>query len=181
MCDGAVNINGISDHTGEFIMELLRNWLIGITVSAVVAAMADSLIPDGPVKKVGKLTGGLLIMLAVLQPLGSLDYASFSEILVNYRVQSELYDAALETANIQLIKNIIEEETAAYILDKATELGINCEVEVTCAVKDKTPYPESVVVSGDLDDGEVRALSGIIEGDIAISLDNQRFERTKES
>lgn len=162
-------------------MELLRNWLIGITVSTVVAAMADSLLPDGPVKKIGKLTGGLLIMLAVLQPLGSLDYASISGILVNYRMQSESYDTALETENIQLIKNIIEEETAAYILDKATELDITCEADVTCFVKDETPYPESVVIFGDLDDGEVQALSRIIEADLAISPENQHFERTKES
>lgn len=180
MRDSAVGVVGISNHFGERMMDLIRNWLIGITASAMVAALADSLVQDGAIKKYVKLTGGLLIMLTVLQPLGSLDYSDMSEILLDYRIQSEAYSAGLETENIQLIKNIIEEDVAAYIQDKATELGITCEVTVTCFVnEEEMPYPETVIIYGELEESQIQALRGIIESDLAIAAEDQHYERAK--
>ena len=40
-------------------MELIRTWILSVTVSAIVIAVAEALMPPGAVKKVGKLTGGL--------------------------------------------------------------------------------------------------------------------------
>lgn len=180
MCNAAFGVHGIGNYFGESMMELIRNWLIGITVSAMVVALADSLMPDGAIKKLGKLTGGLMIMLSILQPLVSLDYGTMSEILVDYRIQSEAYSAGLETKNVQLIKNIIEEETAAYIQDKAAELGIVCEVDVTCSAQEEdTPYPASVVVYGELEENQIQVLRKIIEGDLAIAVEDQYYERAK--
>ena len=50
------------------MMELLRQWLVGVTCAAMIIALADSLTPSGTVRKVGKLVGGLVLLLAVLQP-----------------------------------------------------------------------------------------------------------------
>lgn len=182
MCNAVVGVYGIGNYFGERVMELIRNWLIGITVSAMVVALADSLMPDGAVKKFGKLTGGLIIMFSILQPLISLDYPDMSEILVDYRIQSEAYSAGLETKNVQLIKTIIEEETAAYIQDKAAELGIACNADVTClADEENTPYPASVIVCGELEENQILTLKKMIESDLAIAVENQYYERAKES
>lgn len=182
MCNPVVGVFGVSDHIGECMMGLIRNWLIGITASAMIAAMADSLAPSGVTKKFVKLSGGLLIMLSVLQPLGSLEYSDMSEILLDYRIQSEAYSAGLETENIQLIKTIIEEDAAAYIQDKAAELGIECEADVACLKnEEEMPYPASVIVYGELEEGQIHALGGIIERDLAIAAENQHYERAKKS
>ncbi len=162
-------------------MELVRSWLIGVTAAAMAAALADSLAPDGAVKKIGKLTGGLLLAVAILQPLAQLDYASMSGILASYRMEAEGYSAALETENIRLMKTIIEEQTGAYIQDKAAELGADCTAEVTCqADDDGTLYPASVIVYGALTPTQESALRRTIEGDLAIPEQNQQYERTKE-
>ena len=42
------------------MMELLRQWLVGVTCAAMIIALADSLTPSGTVRKVGKLVGGLV-------------------------------------------------------------------------------------------------------------------------
>ena len=163
------------------MMELIRNWLIGVTAAALVVALADSLAPDGAVKKIGKLTGGLLLVVAILQPLVGLDYASLSGILTEYRLEAEGYSTALETENVRLLKTIIEEQTAAYIQDKAAELGADCTVEVTCQEDgDGNLYPASVIVYGELTREQTDALSRTIEGDLAIPEQNQQYERTKE-
>ena len=163
------------------MMELIRNWLIGITAAALVVALADSLPPDGAVKKIGKLTGGLLLAAAILPPLVGLDYASLSGILADYRLEAEGYSNALETENERLIKTIIEEQTGAYIQDKAAALGVDCTAEVTCqADDDGSLYPASVVVYGELTREQMNSLSRTIEGELAIPAQNQQYERTKE-
>lgn len=162
-------------------MELVRNWLIGVTAAAMVVALADSLAPDGAVKKIGKLTGGLLLAIAILQPVVGLNYAALSGILTDYRMEAAGYSTALETENLRLVKTIIEEQTAAYIQDKAAELGVGCTVEVTCrADGDGNPYPASVIVYGDLTREQADTLSRMIEGDLAIPAKDQQYERTKE-
>ena len=55
-------------------MELIRTWILTVTVSALIIAAAEALMPEGAVKKVGKLTGGLILVLGILQPLVSMDY-----------------------------------------------------------------------------------------------------------
>lgn len=163
------------------MMDLIRTWLIGVTAAAMVAALADSLAPEGAVKKVGKLAGGLLMVVAILQPLAGLDYEAMAASLANYRLETEGYSSALEAENEQLMKIIIEERTGAYIQDKAAELDAVCTAEVICQVnEDGSMYPASVVVYGELTQAQTDALSRTIEGDLAIPAENQRYERTKE-
>lgn len=52
-------------------MEIIRTWLLSVTVSAMVIAAAEALMPAGAVKRVGKLTGGLILCWGILQPLGN--------------------------------------------------------------------------------------------------------------
>lgn len=161
-------------------MELVRSWLIGVTAAALAVALADCLAPNGAVKKIGKLTGGLLLAAAILQPVAGLDYASMSGILTDYRMEAEDYSSALEAENMLLVKTIIEEQTGAYIQDKAAELGITCTAEVTCLTDgDGNPYPASVIVCGELTQAQEDGLRRIIEGDLAIPEQNQLYERTK--
>ena len=43
------------------MLELIRQWLVGITCAAMVVALAEGLTPPGTIRKIGKLTGGLNI------------------------------------------------------------------------------------------------------------------------
>ena len=107
------------------MMELIRQWIVGITGAALILALTDALTPGGSAKKVGRLAGGLLMMLAVVQPLVGLDYDALAQVLSEYRVTAAGYGDALEQENERLVKAIIEEQTAAYISDKAEELGMD--------------------------------------------------------
>ena len=50
------------------MMELVGNWLTGVTAAAILCALANSLMPDGPVRRVGRLACGLAVLAAVLGP-----------------------------------------------------------------------------------------------------------------
>ena len=157
-------------------MELLRQWLTGVTCAAIIVALADSLIAGGTVRRIGRLAGGLLLLAAVVKPVLEVDLTVLSA--ASLRLEAEAVPAA-EEAGLDLMKSIIGEETGAYILDKAAELGISCqEVRVTCAVEENgVPYPASVVLVGDLTEEEQARLSRRIEADLAIPAERQSYEK----
>ena len=157
-------------------MELLRQWLTGVTCAAIIVALADSLMAGGTVRRIGRLAGGLLLLAAVVKPVLEVDLTVLSA--ASLRLEAEAVPAA-EEAGLDLMKSIIGEETGAYILDKAAELGISCqEVRVTCAVEENgVPYPASVVLVGDLTEEEQARLSRRIEADLAIPVEQQSYEK----
>ena len=157
------------------MMELLRQWLTGVTCAAIIVALADSLMVGGTVRKIGRLAGGLLLLAAVVKPVLEVDLTILSASSVSMEMGAV---PAVEEAGLELMKSIIGEETGAYILDKAEELGISCEeVRVTCAVGENgVPYPESVVLVGVMSRTEQAELSQRIEADLAIPLERQTYE-----
>ena len=78
-------------------MEVLRTWVLAVTAAALVIAVADALMPQGTVKQVGKLTGGLILVLVLLQPVAGLDYQILIEadFLVNLYEFADRYRAIL--------------------------------------------------------------------------------------
>ena len=61
------------------MMELVKQWLLGITGAAVLAALAEGIMPEGGIRQVGKLTCGLLLLSAVLRPLAGENLSVFPE------------------------------------------------------------------------------------------------------
>lgn len=161
-------------------MEFLGNWMLGITAAAIILALADSLMPDGTVKKIGKLTGGLLLMIVVLRPVLNLDYEALAGSLANYKFEVQEFSSDIEVENNRLKKIIIEDRTGAYIQEKAMELGIECSVEISCRTdENETIFPASVVIYGEMTPTQEDKLSRLIEGELAIPNDKQQFERIK--
>lgn len=158
-------------------MELLRHWLIGITCAAMIVALADSLTPAGTVKKIGRLVGGLVLLLAVVKPVLGLDFRALAADAANWQAV-DAYGEDLDKTNLELMKSIIGERTGAYILDKAEELGACCDaVAVTCEVGEgDMPYPAAVTVHGSLTEAQRRALTRQIEADLAIPENMQTYE-----
>ena len=50
------------------MLELIRHWLVGITCAAMLVALAESLIPAGSIRRIARLTGGLVLLAAILNP-----------------------------------------------------------------------------------------------------------------
>lgn len=150
-------------------MDLLRTWILGVTAAAMVLSAAQALMPEGAVKRVGRMTGGLVLALAMLQPLTGLDRIGLPEELAALPEVS-----AGETAGD--MTPIIEEELASYIARKAGELGAACTAEVTCVPdKNGVPIPDSAAVTGAFSAEQQRSLSDLIARDLGIPADRQTF------
>ena len=157
--------------------EMVRQWLLGVACTALVMAVADSLAPEGSVKRVCRMAGGLALLLAAVGPFVRLDSGMLSDMLEGYRAQVQSYEETLEEQNILFYQTIIEENTAAYIVDKAEELGICCQAEVTFSYdEDGVPCPWEVTARGEWTDEARVALERLLEDDLGVPPQRQHYE-----
>ena len=157
--------------------EMLRQWLLGVACTALILAAADSLAPDGSVKKVCRLAGGLALMLAAVSPLLRLDSRALAGVLEGYQAQIRSYEETLEEQNNLFYQTIIEESAAAYIADKAEELGIYCQAEVTFVYdEDGVPCLWEVTARGDWTDGARETLERLLEDELGVPPQRQHYE-----
>ena len=157
--------------------EAVRQWLLGVACTALILAVADSLVPDGGVKKVCRLAGGLALLLAAAGPILRLEAGALADALEGYRAQVQNYEETLAEQNNLFYQAIIEESAAAYIVDKAEEMGIFCQAEVTFSYdEDGVPCPWEVTARGDWTDEAREALERLLEDDLGVPPQRQHYE-----
>lgn len=151
----------------------MESWILSITASAMLVAVSQVMMPSGAVKAVGKFMGGLILVLAVIQPVVSWDYEEL------YVVANGLADIEVEsTMEMQntLVKTIIEDEFSAYVLDKVQEEGRDFSIDFSCAVDEEGEVSiERVLVSGSLSEMEKLALEEILREDLGMSLEKLTY------
>lgn len=148
------------------MMELFSQWLVSVIATTMVIAVAETLMPKGSVKEVGKLICGLILLLSIIKPVIELSPDVLEGIALPLQDEISQRTEELENDYNQQIKLIIESELATYILDKAKEAGVLSHavmpnyIAVDCILHEEGIYlPESVVVFG-------------------VALDDQDFFRT---
>ena len=125
------------------MMELFRQWLIGIISAALILTIFYAMIPAGKLRSVGKLAGSLILLLVVLRPLVQMDlHWDLSYEKYAGQIQDEI--DRLQEKNQQEAEMIIAEQTAAYISDKGRQLGVSCAPVVSTRLRDGVPYPDAV-------------------------------------
>ena len=113
-------------------MGVVRAWLLSLIAVSLLCASAGALMPKGAVRQVGRLVCGLVMLAAILSPVARLDAAEGRRWLAGYFASVEQRRAGLEETVNNQMKHIIEGEYAAYIVDKAAELGLTCTAQVEC-------------------------------------------------
>lgn len=152
-------------------MSFLRQWLLGITAAALAVALAQALTPEGTVKKLLRLTGGLVLLLAVVRPLKGLAPEALPR-------PGDLVPSVetAETAGEEVMKTLIAQKVGAYIVDKGDQLGCPCTAQVTVA-EDGSGWavPWSVEVRGQWTAQEKKELSRLIAQELNIPEERQTF------
>ena len=152
------------------MMEAVRAWLTSVVLVSVLLSAAQSLIPPGTVRKAAGFTGGLILLLVLLQPVLGADLDRLEVDLSAYQAAVEARQAELTEAQTEAMAAIIAERTEAYIWDKAGELG----VEVTARVETRTgedgvPVPWSAELTG----ARSQELAAYLETELGIPAERQ--------
>ncbi|MBR5533463.1 MAG: hypothetical protein IKU62_01280 [Ruminiclostridium sp.] len=156
-------------------MELLRTWVLGVTAASLVIAVAQALMPQGTVKKVGKFTGGLILVLVLLRPLTGLDYQDLYGRVSALPAGAISQEDLAEQGNLHLEEGI-EGELAAYIAEKGDALGCPCKVQVDCLPDEAgVPIPTRVTITGIFTPEQQESLGDMITQDLGITPENQQY------
>jgi len=148
------------------MLELIRSWIMGIAGAAVICAIASEITPSGAVKNVQKIICGIVMAIALIYPLLNFDFSAYSINVAKYRDEaSEITQQGEEISN-RYQRSIIEESSAAYILDKAESLSLDIAGATVSAAwsTDGVWYLESATIYG----GYNAALSSYIESELGI-------------
>lgn len=154
-------------------MSLFRTYLMGVVAAAMAVALAQALTPEGAVKKIGRLVGGIVLLLAVVKPLNGLIVGGGTVPVAGWlspSVQTEEDDGQ------GVLKELIARQTGAYIEDKGHALGVECTAQVIVVEGEGDwPYPWSVEVTGSWTREGQSALAEVIEEELAIPAERQSF------
>lgn len=151
------------------MMELVREWLLGITGAAILAAGADALMPNGGVKRVGKLLCSLVLLSAVLSPFLDWYGGGAEYVAVNYGAYVSQLTGELEKGRSEQMKPLIEEGLRAYSMDKMEREGLPGEVWVECGLSEDGVYlPVLVSVEGELGEEEKSAVLRLLASELGV-------------
>ncbi len=154
--------------------ETLRQWILSLAATGLLTALALQVTPKGRVHKILQLVCGVAMIFALVSPVLELDFSAYSLNLARYREEAAQWETAAEESSSRLTRTIIEAECAAYILDKAQDLGLGLtSVTVTAKWGDVSAWCPDTVYIDTGGAGKSETLAGIIEAELGIPAERQ--------
>lgn len=135
------------------MMAAVREWLVSLVAVSLFLSLAQSLIPEGTLRKISSFTGGLLLLAALLQPLTvaerwevDLDVSAYEKAIETQRLELE------KTGALQLTQEVAR-AAVQTIERKSAALGKPVTAEVNTRLDENgVPLPDAVSIRGGYDE-----------------------------
>ena len=150
-------------------MAFLRQWLLGVVSCAFLVSLLDQLTPEGSVRKLARFSGGLVLILCMLRPLGTAEPWELA--LDGLSADRAALEEQYRDVSGQSLAAVIAERTGAYIEDKAHALGTEVTAEVTVREEDGAFIPDRAVLFGE----ENAELSVLLTQELGIAPEKQEW------
>lgn len=148
----------------------LREWITSVVMVTLLLSVTQTLLPEGGVRKLASFTGGLILLVALTRPLLGTELERLELDLEPYRQAVQERQTELRESGEKELSELIAQRTAAYIWDKAEELGLRVSVRVTVEPDtDGVPVPAAVEVTGPPSE----ALAEYLERELGIARERQ--------
>lgn len=155
------------------MMQALGEWVLSVTCAALLGALVCELTGKGALGQVGRLASGLVLLWAVLSPLPGVELSRLFRPVEDIAHQIGQEQERLKGQSGDVMCAVIERESEAYILDKAQQLGLNCQVQVACRQEEGVWLPWSVRIVG-IPPSD--ALSRLVEEHLGVDGERIRYE-----
>lgn len=155
-------------------MDTLRAYLLAVSGAALLCGIINRFLGKERTGQLVKVLTGLLLVITIIQPLGNVCTDFFEDFSIQLSDDAESAVALGEKQTQKALADIIKTESGAYILQKASELGI--EVQVTVEVTNSDiPTPVAVRITGAAAPFAKTQLQSFIEQQLGISKENQQW------
>lgn len=154
-------------------MEALRQYIISVVAAALICGIITGLFPKGAAREVMKLVCGLFLAYTVLRPMAGAELGHLEDLPFSFSSQGEAAAALGTQMAEESLAQFIKEETQAYILDKASKLGLTLEADVTL---DEENIPVAVTLRGQVSPYDRSRLERMLTQDLAIAKENLQWK-----
>lgn len=146
---------------------------------SLFCGIALGLMPEGGVKKAAAIACSVVLIMTVLMPLSKIDLGDYSLELAKYREMGEALAEKGQETRDGMNRTVIQQECEAYIMDKATKLGIGVrEVKISAQWNTEGVWvPNHVTLVSNCEESEKQHLSDMILSELGISTENQEWLR----
>ena len=155
-------------------MGAVREYVLGIGAAALICAITLSFGSRGSMQPLLKLVCGLVLTFAIVNPVLKITGGNLEDLGIDYGTQASQAAEEGKQQALKSIRQIIKEETEAYILDKAHDLSL--ELQVTVTLDDQPlPKPAAVTLRGTVPPYGKSQLTRIISQELGIAKENQTW------
>ena len=153
-------------------MGSIRQYILSVLCVVIVCGLAQNLFSLGTMHTLIKWIGGLAVMVTVLNPLVKGELIRWDIAFSDLNMSKELaIEEGLQIGEEALSTRICE-STCAYILNEASDMGAEVEVEVE--LQESYPYqPEQVRIYGAVSPYIKQQLSIFLQRELGITEEHQ--------
>ena len=144
------------------MMAALRPWLLGVIAAALILAVLYALVPNGKLRGPLRLTGGMVLLLMLLQPLSGWSFPWSGTGAVSIRQEIDRQIRIYQEEGMKEMASIIAQRTAAYISDEGRQTVQQNDIPIPYRVVMDVPYH--------------RSLSEYIARELGITLERQIWQ-----
>ena len=152
-------------------MVFLRQWLLGVVGCAFLVGLTDQLTPKGPMRPLVRFCGGLVLLLCLLRPLGTVELHGLDLSADGLSARRAALEEQYAAENDRALAAVIAERTEAYIEDKAHALGLELTAAVEVAERGGALVPCRVTLYG----AESGTLAALLERELGIARTEQEW------
>ncbi len=154
-------------------MEYIKQYLLSVISASIICALAMRISGKNKLQSaVIKLLAGVFLSITVIAPWTYIRLQDVTSYFSSMQTDADRIAAqGNEYASNEII-SIITQETEAYILDKASVLGLSIKAEIV--LNECEPFaPRAVTIYGSASPYAKLRLEQIIENDLGIQKENQ--------
>lgn len=157
-------------------MDAVKSYLLSVIAAAIISGIVIKLTGSkSAISAVIKLVCGLFITVTVISPLSKIHLDGLLSYYSDFSVEAEgIVSDGAAIANEET-EAIIKQQVEAYILDKASSMQL--EIQVDVGMSETQPLvPEFVTVRGNVSPYLKQRLEEILLNDLGIAKENQHWE-----
>jgi stage III sporulation protein AF len=151
------------------MIEAVRVWIQSIVMVAMLLSVGQAMIPEGQIRKIFSFTGGLVLIVVLIQPVLGLEVGVLMEPLEEYEQQVSAQTEEIEKTVRAEQEAIIEQNLEAYISDKTDTL----EEGGTVRIRAETAEDGTVILSAELVGEPSESLAEYLEQELGIPRERQ--------
>lgn len=155
-------------------MDALRLWIFRMLCATLCCAVVTSLPLQESRKKIFRFLCGIFLTIVLLSGLPGVNLPELAKEILPDLSQLPAPAASGEEMSMDAIRQLIIQETEAYILHKAADIGVDIRVDVILSAGE-FPVPESVVIQGTCADEQKALLSAMMAEELGVPEEEQRW------